>query len=267
MEKIHILGTGNAMVTECYNTCFSIEVGHKHLLVDTGGGNGILKQLKDASIKIEDIEHIFISHNHIDHIMGAIWIIRAYAAKVLQNPDLEDLRIYGHDQVILILETMCDLLLNKKQTTCLASKMHLMEVKDGQGFKAGQIQIDVIDIRSSKDKQFGAKFTMPSGKTLMFLGDEPYKDHMEPVCRNVDFLFHEAFCLDEEKDLYEPYKKHHCTMIDACKNGTFLGAKNLIIYHTEEKNLKNRKKLYTEEGRPYYKGNLFVPDDLEVFIV
>ena len=40
---------------------------------------------------------------------------------------------------------------------------------------------------------------------------------------------------------------------------------HLILYHTEEMHLKERKELYTQEGREYYHGKLFVPDDLEVF--
>ena len=44
--NITMLGTGNAMVTECYNTCFVLEDGDKHLLVDGGGGNTLLRQLK-----------------------------------------------------------------------------------------------------------------------------------------------------------------------------------------------------------------------------
>ena len=37
--KLTILGTGNATVTECYNTCFALSDGNRHFLVDTGGGN------------------------------------------------------------------------------------------------------------------------------------------------------------------------------------------------------------------------------------
>ena len=40
---------------------------------------------------------------------------------------------------------------------------------------------------------------------------------------------------------------------------------NLILYHTEDKNIKERKVLYTEEGKAYYHGNLYVPDDMEAF--
>ena len=44
--KLTILGTGNAMVTKCYNTCFAIENDGHYFLVDGGGGNTIMKQLK-----------------------------------------------------------------------------------------------------------------------------------------------------------------------------------------------------------------------------
>ena len=55
--KLTILGTGNATVTECYNTCFVLEDGDKHLLVDGGGGNTLLRQLKQAGFATEaDLE-------------------------------------------------------------------------------------------------------------------------------------------------------------------------------------------------------------------
>ena len=34
--KLTMLGTGNAMVTECYNTCFALTEGGEHFLVDGG---------------------------------------------------------------------------------------------------------------------------------------------------------------------------------------------------------------------------------------
>ena len=47
-ETLIILGTGNATVTKCFNTCFAIETGEEYFLVDTGGGNGIMTQLEKA---------------------------------------------------------------------------------------------------------------------------------------------------------------------------------------------------------------------------
>ena len=38
----------------------------------------------------------------------------------------------------------------------------------------------------------------------------------------------------------------------------------LVLYHSSDNNLKVRKKLYTEEAKQYFNGNIFVPDDLDV---
>ena len=73
--KLTILGTGNAMVTKCYNTCFAIENDGHYFLVDGGGGNTIMKQLKNVDIDWREITDVFVTHKHIDHIMGIVWII------------------------------------------------------------------------------------------------------------------------------------------------------------------------------------------------
>lgn len=55
----------------------------------------------------------------------------------------------------------------------------------------------------------------------------------------------EAFCLYADRDTFKPYEKCHSTALDAGKLAEELGVKNLILYHTEEKTLANRKENYT----------------------
>ena len=85
----------------------------------------------------------------------------------------------------------------------------------------------------------------------------------EDYARNSEWLLHEAFCLYSERDIFDPYEKHHSTVKDACELAEKLQVRNLLLYHTEDRNLKERKRLYHEEGARYYHGNLFIPDDLE----
>lgn len=46
MNKVTMLGTGSATVTQIFNTCFVLQTDTTKLLVDAGGGNGVLSQLK-----------------------------------------------------------------------------------------------------------------------------------------------------------------------------------------------------------------------------
>ena len=43
-----------------------------------------------------------------------------------------------------------------------------------------------------------------------------------------------------------------------------LNVKNLLLYHTEDENIKERKHKYSREASRLFKGNIFVPDDLEI---
>lgn len=74
--KLTMLGTGKAFVTECYNTCFVIENHGKHFMIDGGGRNTVLRQLKYAGLDWRDMRDIFVTHKHIDHLMGILWMVR-----------------------------------------------------------------------------------------------------------------------------------------------------------------------------------------------
>ena len=262
-ETLILLGTGNATVTRCYNTCFAIQIGEEYFLTDTGGGNGILTKLKKAEIPLEAIHEIFISHEHTDHLLGLVWLIRMIATRMKKGQYEGDLQIYCHKELEKTIRTIVELTVQKKFCRMIGERIFFRTVKDGETKKILDYDVTFFDIRSTKAKQFGFTTKLQNGRKFTFLGDEPYQEHEEKYAENADWLLHEAFCLYRDRDLYSPYEKHHTTVKEACEQAEALGAKNLILYHTEDKNLAERKKLYTEEGRQYYHGNLLVPEDLE----
>ena len=111
--KLTMLGTGKAVVTECYNTCFVLSDGKKHFLVDGGGGSGILKQLKSAGIDWTEIRDIFVPHRHMHHILGVMWLIRMIAQAMKQDEYEGKARVYGHKKGPWILDDMAHMLLAK----------------------------------------------------------------------------------------------------------------------------------------------------------
>ena len=46
--KLTMRGTGHAVVTKYFNTCFILDDGGKLFLTDTGGGNMLLSRLEEA---------------------------------------------------------------------------------------------------------------------------------------------------------------------------------------------------------------------------
>lgn len=204
--KLTMLGTGNAIVTECYNTCFVIEENKQYFMVDGGGGNTILRQLKNAGLDWMDMREIFVTHKHIDH---------------------------------------------------------LISVSNGEKRVINGRPVTFFDIGSTKAKQFGFCMELHNQKRFVCCGDEPYSPCEEIYAKGCEWLLHEAFCLYSQADIFKPYEKHHSTVKDACELAEKLGVRNLLLYHTEDSNIRNRKELYKEEGEKYFSGNLYIPDDLE----
>ena len=129
--KITMLGTGNATVTECYNTCFVLtgEDG-SHLLVDGGGGNGILSRLKLAGIDWKDIRDIFVTHKHIDHLLGIIWMVRMICQNMSRGTYDGEARIYAHDEVTALIDDMARKLLGAKESAFVGDRLRLITVGD-----------------------------------------------------------------------------------------------------------------------------------------
>ncbi len=265
--QITMLGTGNATVSQIYNTCFLLQTPSTLMLVDAGGGNGILAQLKKVNVQISDIHHLFVTHAHTDHVLGVIWVIRMVA----QCKGYEGLlHVYGNDKVMKVIKTIIDMILAKKQLAKVAERVVFHQLEDGDCFEVGDIKLECFDIQSAKEKQFGFRAELPSSDesdkplVLACLGDEPYNEQNRRYIVGADWMMCEAFCLYADRDTFKPYEKCHSTALDAGKLAEELGVKNLILYHTEEKTLANRKENYTREAAENFKGRIFVPDDLEV---
>lgn len=263
MAELIMLGTGIAMVTRCYNTCFAIKNDEEYFLVDAGGGNGIMGQLEKAGISYEKMHHMFVTHGHTDHILGAIWVIRTYAELMLANKYAGVFTVYGHDEVVNMLNTFCEMLFPGYLLKYINNNIFIKEVKDGDILQVNGLQLTFFDIASTKAKQFGFQAILPDGQKLVCLGDEPYQEVSRQYVEKADWLLAEAFCLYAEREIFRPYEKHHSTAMDAGKLARQLGVKNLLLYHTEDTNLENRKALYTREAKSVFNGAVYVPDDLE----
>jgi ribonuclease Z len=262
MKEIIMLGTGHAAVTKCYNTCFVIKNGEKSFLVDAGGGNTILSRMNDAGIKWGDIAGMFITHAHTDHLCGAVWVVR-FMMGVLRSGKYEgDFCIYCHDEVKKTLEFMCDNMLANGKFDWCGGKIKLVEVQNGDNFQCNGGKFTVFDIFSTKKKQFGFRLEL-DGTVITCLGDEPYNEKCEKFVLGSDWLMSDAFCLDEDAEKFKPGTKHHATALEAATTAQKLGAKNLILYHTEDGDLAHRKERYTAEAKRAFGGTVYVPDDLE----
>lgn len=263
-NRIIMLGTGSATVTRCYNTCFVVESGSDRLMVDAGGGNGILGQLSKAGVAIDDIHHLFVTHAHTDHVLGVVWVVRVIMQHVLEKRYDGVLHVYGNGKVVDVITAICGMTLHKKYNALIGSEILFHRLADGDGFQVGTMDVKCFDIHSKKEPQYGFSLRFGNGERLVCMGDEPCSEQTLQHAAGADWMMCEAFCLYADRDTFKPYEKCHSTALDAGKLAAELGVKNLILYHTEEKTLASRKEKYSLEAAEFFKGRIVVPDDLEV---
>lgn len=262
-EQIIMLGTGSAMVTKCYNTCFLLKSDEEYFLVDAGGGNGILAQIEQAEVNWNNIRNMFVTHSHTDHIIGVIWVIRKISSLMLENKYSGNFNIYCHDKSAETINTICKLTLAPKFLNCVNTRIFINVVSDGEMLLTENFEFTFFDIHSDKTKQFGFNLIFKSGKTLVCLGDEPYNEKCRQYVFKKDYMMCEAFCLYSQKDIFKPYEKFHSTALDAGKLAQTLEIKKLVLFHTEDKTLDTRKISYTFETKLFFDGEVYVPNDLE----
>ena len=265
--ELVMLGTGNATATKCYNTCFVLKSDQTSLLIDAGGGNGILQQLNKAKIPVHSLDGVFVTHAHTDHMLGVIWVIRMIAQAILGGETKKKFCVYSHHKVLRLLTTICSKTLSNKYNQFINNEIEFIEISHDEHIDIGDIQMHFFDIGSTDEVQFGFRATLPDKKILVCLGDEPYRELLFPFVQNADWLLHEAFCLYKDRSIYKPYEKNHGTALDAGRIAEKLKIKNLLLYHTEDDNLDKRKYTYAEEAKQVFSGQVYIPDDLEKVIL
>lgn len=262
MDKIIMLGTGCGGTLDLYNTCFVIQNENGDFLIDTGGSIEIIKRLNDANIDYKTLKHIFISHSHTDHILGLIWLFKKLSVHAMHGGIEDKINIYCNNVVFEAVKEVSKYILPEKLMNIIYDVIDFKILNDGDGYIINGVDYTFFDIHAKGTLQFGFECTLNS-KKLIFLGDETCNSNLYERIKGADYVMHEAFCLDSEEHIFHAYEKHHSTAKSVSVVMNDLNIKNLILYHTEESHKDERKKLYVEEAKKYFSGEVIVPDDLE----
>ena len=262
MAKIKMLGTGHGFVFDIYNTCFLLENDNKFLLVDTGGGAEIVRRLKHFNVELKDVHNIFVSHCHTDHILGLMWMLKRMSKLFVSEKYEGKLNIYCNSEVAEAIPSIYSHLFPASRVEAITKYIDMHILSDGEEFETIGLKFKAIDTMAKKNSLLGFEVDI-NNKRLCFLGDEECNPEIYEKIRNADYVMHEAFCLDSEKEIFKPYEKKHSTVKSVCEKMNKLNIKNLVLYHTEESH-ENKKELYIEEGKQYFDNNIIVPVDLEV---
>lgn len=261
-REIVMLGTGSAMPMSNYHACFIIKDDSFTLLSDAGGGNGILTQLDAANISPDEITHFILSHSHTDHILGAVWLIRALIHQYLNGKRLIKLNLYANKLTANALREICRLTFLDSYFSEFDNVIDLNVIEPPKSDTIGSHSINFFDVGSENVQQMGFRITFDDNTTIVSLGDEALTEKNCPEAKDSDYLICGAFCRYADRDIFKPYEKHHFTVKDIAQCAAEANIKNLILYHSEDKTTDKRTK-YTAEAKESFSRNTIIPYDLD----
>lgn len=152
---------------------FHIETNKANILIDVGVSyKAINEGLKSIGKDISDINAVFITHEHIDHIKGLPLLCRK-----------NDIPIYALGKTVKYLEDA----LNEKNI-----KNNIFELKYGQAYKIKDIEFSPFE--TSHDAIMPCGYRLKSGNsTLTFATDLGYvSDNVMENLKEADFAILEA---------------------------------------------------------------------------
>ena len=209
--RLTMLGTGNANVTDYYNTCFLLTKETPEGPCPFPGGcrrrNRILKILKDVGVRMEDIHDLFVTHEHVDHILGVIWLVRMIGQKINRGEYQGELHIYCHKELAEKIRAIAEMTIQKKVCRNFGERIIFEVVNPERAGRSWDAPTTFFDIASTKAKQFGFTMRLPDGKKLTCVGDEPYREEERAYVEGSDWLLHEAFCLYSEAERFKPLRE------------------------------------------------------------
>ena len=132
------------------------------------------------------MREIFLTHKHVDHFTGILWLVRMICQYMNQREYDGSAKIYGHAEVLQLLEDIAKKLLQPKETRFIGDRLNLIPVADGEALNVIGRATTFFDIHSTKAKQFGFSMDIGSARKLTCCGDEPCNDFGRVYARNAD---------------------------------------------------------------------------------
>ena len=261
MIEVTFLGTGSAMPPrDRGNTTFTVRTENLLFLADAGPS--VFGDLQRAGIEPSQIDAIFLSHGHADHILGfpQLALLQQFVKKI------PPVRIYC---TAAVREAVCTVTkLTFPEAADRLAKFDWIELAEGP-----RQSRDLTDeIQLTTELVFGPPY-MPvqglrldffdKGVSLAFSADTAPSDKLASLATGCDLLIHEASFSATLQPNVSPEMYFHSDARQAGQIAARAGVKRLALVHLSRLH-GNHRRVLTAEAAESFKGLILVPDDGDV---
>jgi ribonuclease BN (tRNA processing enzyme) len=244
--RLTVLGSGTCVPSLRRNAPgYLLEINGRQILIDCGSGT--ILQLLKAGKGYEEIDAVFLTHTHPDHVSDLIPLIHA----LLATPGLvrsKDLLIVGPSGTRTFFKTCILSLLRYPDSF----RTNLVEIEDrlDLGF------VHVISAHTAHSANSVAYRFENGGRSVVITGDTDYDDKVVQLSRETDLLVADCSFPDSLK------MPGHMTPGECGLMARRAKAKRLLLSHLYPSTSPDTDRL--KECRSVFDGDLLLAEDLMV---
>jgi ribonuclease Z len=256
--RVTLLGTGTPFPnTERFGSAILIEVADKKLLFDCG--RGVVIRLTQTGINPKEIDGLFLTHLHSDHVVGIpdLWLTGWFLGR--STP----LRIWGPPGTSSMVKHLAqafafDSRIRQAAPDPLPAKgveIDAKEIEQGEIYNDGLARVSAFLVDHGNVKPaFGYRIDS-AGHSVVISGDTKFCQNLVDFARGADCLIHVAWSAGW-KNPTPPSKRSIASAEDAGRVFATAKPKIGVVYHYKD-----------EEGlgeavRKEYQGPLVIGKDL-----
>jgi ribonuclease Z len=256
--RVTLLGTGTPFPNaERFGSAILVEVGGKRLLFDCG--RGVVIRLTQAGVSPKDIDGLFLTHLHSDHVVGipdlwlSGWLLGRDRPLPMWGPQgsrsMAKHLVHAFNFDIRIRQAAPDPLPAK------GVDIDAKDVEQGEIYNDGLARISAFLVDHGTVKPAFGYRVDSAGHSVVISGDTKFCQNLVDFAKGADCLMHVAWSTGWNNPT-PPSKRSIASAEDAGRVFAILKPKLGVVYHYKD-----------EEGlwdaiRKEYKGPLVIAKDL-----
>jgi ribonuclease BN (tRNA processing enzyme) len=234
---VRLLGTGGAANERRHQACLLVGRGdaadEAPVLLDTGGGLDVVRQLVTAGCPPTAVRDIFVSHQHLDHMGGLEPLLLWSVIRTLHErggPPNEETRVYADPRVLSGVERVFDAGATAAPRL-FGGKLRLTPIADGETVElrsGARLTTFFVDHLPLDGGAMGCRLEL-DGVRVVYSGDTRPTRRLIEIAQDADLLLHEAGGLDAHAG--EVHRLGHSTAGDAGRAAKAAGVGRLVLTH------------------------------------
>ena len=255
MGRVILLGTGDPLNGERAQSSLAVPLsGGEAMLIDASSGTVLLRQLDAASIPLEGVRHLFITHRHFDHAGGLAPLLTAMAASPKAS-----ITVHAMPETLVALRELLSLTIPGVEGW-LGGRLAWRELLPGEPARAGDAEVTPFEV--DHGLECAGLRVEQGGSAMAFSADTRPWPNVVRYARGADLLVHEAYGLED--DTKRAHALGHSTAAEAGRAGRDAGARRLVLTHFRSGHLVNTKELVAEASSALG-GPVEAAHDLDAF--